>query len=336
MSDHAQKKRVNILQLTQAAWRRGQSSPRMQQTPHSAFSPPFCSDDLSPDSSMVQEGKGGEGELQSEAQSHPQPQPELQPQPQQQQQETQPQTQPAQPQPQTEAQPQNQPQPQAEVKPQLEPEPKPQPAPEPEPEPQPQVKAQSEVASPDSPKAPSPCREEQTAAEKESQEAEEVVEAKTKQEVEEVQAKPHEVEAAQEEEEDEEGGGAKGGGAGRRASLHHTASPLRVQRNGAGSHSATSDYELSLDLKNKQVGLCRGWGGGGVGLSVGVLCFGRGRGRAGGTVAWLVCIVCPVVWHFCGVSFFCLKRRRVGLWAKLVSNFFQFIYFLLICCIDPY
>uniref|UniRef100_H3D0D2 IQ motif and SEC7 domain-containing protein 3 n=1 Tax=Tetraodon nigroviridis TaxID=99883 RepID=H3D0D2_TETNG len=35
--------------------------------------------------------------------------------------------------------------------------------------------------------------------------------------------------------------------------LHHTASPLRVQRNGAGSHSATSDYELSLDLKNKQI-----------------------------------------------------------------------------------
>nr|XP_061815864.1 IQ motif and SEC7 domain-containing protein 3-like isoform X2 [Nerophis lumbriciformis] len=56
-----------------------------------------------------------------------------------------------------------------------------------------------------------------------------------------------------EEEEEEEGGGAKGGGTTRRASLHHTASPLRVQRNGAGSHSATSDYELSLDLKNKQI-----------------------------------------------------------------------------------
>ncbi|CAG01920.1 unnamed protein product [Tetraodon nigroviridis] len=71
-----------------------------------------------------------------------------------------------------------------------------------------------------------------------------------------VQARPPEDEALQEEEE-EEGGGAKGGGTGRRASLHHTASPLRVQRNGAGSHSATSDYELSLDLKNKQVGWCR-------------------------------------------------------------------------------
>ncbi|XP_030576296.1 IQ motif and SEC7 domain-containing protein 3 [Archocentrus centrarchus] len=209
------------------------------------------SDDLSPDSSMVQEGKGGEGELQSEAQSQPQPQPELQPQPQQQQQEAQPQIQPAHPQPQTEPQPQIQPQPQPEVKPQPEPESKPQPAPEPEP--QPQVKAPSEVVSQDTPKAPSPCREEQTAAEKENQETEEVVEAKTKQEVEEAQAKPREGEAAQEEEEDEELGGAKGGGAGRRASLHHTASPLRVQRNGAGSHSATSDYELSLDLKNKQI-----------------------------------------------------------------------------------
>uniref|UniRef100_I3K0C8 IQ motif and SEC7 domain-containing protein 3 n=1 Tax=Oreochromis niloticus TaxID=8128 RepID=I3K0C8_ORENI len=169
-------------------------------------------------------------------------------------QETQPQTQPAQPQPQTEPQPQiqpqPQPQPQPEVKPQPEPEPKAQPAPEPEP--QPQVKAPSEAAPQEAPKAPSPCREEQTVAEKENQESEEVVAAKTKQEVEEAQAKPREGEAAQEEE-DEEGGGAKGGGAGRRASLHHTASPLRVQRNGAGSHSAASDYELSLDLKNKQI-----------------------------------------------------------------------------------
>lgn len=93
----------------------------------------------------------------------------------------------------------------------------------------------------------------------ENQKSEEVVETKIKQEGE--QAEEREGEAAQEEEE-EEGGGAKGGGAGRRASLHHTASPLRVQRNGAGSHSATSDYELSLDLKNKQVGLCWGWGRG--------------------------------------------------------------------------
>ncbi|TRY94499.1 hypothetical protein DNTS_003534, partial [Danionella cerebrum] len=43
------------------------------------------------------------------------------------------------------------------------------------------------------------------------------------------------------------------GGTGRRPSLHHTASPIRVQRNGACSHSTTSDYELSLDLKNKQI-----------------------------------------------------------------------------------
>ncbi|XP_051786672.1 IQ motif and SEC7 domain-containing protein 3-like isoform X8 [Erpetoichthys calabaricus] len=44
--------------------------------------------------------------------------------------------------------------------------------------------------------------------------------------------------------------------AGQKASLHHTASPMRVQRNkGASScsHSSTSDYELSLDLKNKQI-----------------------------------------------------------------------------------
>ncbi|XP_023130475.2 IQ motif and SEC7 domain-containing protein 3 isoform X2 [Amphiprion ocellaris] len=212
------------------------------------------SDDLSPDSSMGEEGKGGEGELQSEAQSQPEPQP--QPQPQQQQQETQPQTQP--PQPQSEPQPQIQPQP--EVKPQPEPEPKPQAAPEPEPEPQ--TEAPSEAALQDAPKeAPSPCREEQQAGRKEEEKdksEEGVVEAKREQEGEEEkeeveEAKRHEGEAAQEEEEDEDGGGAKGGGAGRRASLHHTASPLRVQRNGAGSHSATSDYELSLDLKNKQI-----------------------------------------------------------------------------------
>ncbi|XP_016418743.1 IQ motif and SEC7 domain-containing protein 3 isoform X1 [Sinocyclocheilus rhinocerous] len=43
------------------------------------------------------------------------------------------------------------------------------------------------------------------------------------------------------------------GGTGRRPSLHHTASPIRVQRNGACCHSTTSDYELSLDLKNKQI-----------------------------------------------------------------------------------
>lgn len=41
-----------------------------------------------------------------------------------------------------------------------------------------------------------------------------------------------------------------------KASLHHTGSPVRVQRSkgtASCSHAATSDYELSLDLKNKQV-----------------------------------------------------------------------------------
>ncbi|XP_053261165.1 IQ motif and SEC7 domain-containing protein 3 isoform X2 [Podarcis raffonei] len=41
-----------------------------------------------------------------------------------------------------------------------------------------------------------------------------------------------------------------------KASLHHTGSPVRGQRSkGAAtcSHAATSDYELSLDLKNKQI-----------------------------------------------------------------------------------
>ncbi|XP_067438156.1 IQ motif and SEC7 domain-containing protein 3 isoform X1 [Thunnus thynnus] len=218
------------------------------------------SDDLSPDSSMGEEGKGGEGELQSEAQSQPQPQPQPQ---QQQQQETQPQTEPPQPQPQSEPQsrPQTQPQPLPEVKPQPEPEPEPQPTsepepepkPEPEPEPKPQVEAPSEEAAQDASKAPSPSREEHTGGEQEKQKTEEDGEANRKQDGEETQAERREGEAAQEEEEEEEGGGAKGGGAGRRASLHHTASPLRVQRNGAGSHSATSDYELSLDLKNKQI-----------------------------------------------------------------------------------
>lgn len=63
------------------------------------------------------------------------------------------------------------------------------------------------------------------------------------------------------EEEEAGGGGGGAGGGGRRPSLHHTASsPMRVQRNGACSHASASDYELSLDLKNKQVGckvLCR-------------------------------------------------------------------------------
>ncbi|XP_055506871.1 IQ motif and SEC7 domain-containing protein 3-like [Leucoraja erinacea] len=41
-----------------------------------------------------------------------------------------------------------------------------------------------------------------------------------------------------------------------KASLHHTASPMRMQRGkgtAACSHQPASDYELSLDLKNKQV-----------------------------------------------------------------------------------
>ncbi|XP_058842335.1 IQ motif and SEC7 domain-containing protein 3 isoform X3 [Acipenser ruthenus] len=66
----------------------------------------------------------------------------------------------------------------------------------------------------------------------------------------------------QEEDEEEAGtmpSGVEGGvgcRGGVKASLHHTASPMRVQRNkgaSACSHSSTSDYELSLDLKNKQI-----------------------------------------------------------------------------------
>ncbi|KYO36581.1 hypothetical protein Y1Q_0024287 [Alligator mississippiensis] len=41
-----------------------------------------------------------------------------------------------------------------------------------------------------------------------------------------------------------------------KASLHHTGSPVRVQRSkgtATCSHAAASDYELSLDLKNKQI-----------------------------------------------------------------------------------
>ncbi|XP_034433492.1 IQ motif and SEC7 domain-containing protein 3 isoform X2 [Hippoglossus hippoglossus] len=240
------------------------------------------SDDLPPGSSMGEEGKGGEGELQSEAHSQPEPAPEPEPQPQpepepqQQQQETLPQTPPPQPQPQSEPEPEPQPQPdpEPEPEPESEPEPEPQPQPEikpqpqpepvlqpePEPEPQPQVETPSEEAVQDAPESPSPCGEVQPAGEQEDQKSEDFAEAKRKQEAEaeaerrEGEAARREGEAAQEQEEEvEEGGGAKGGGAARRASLHHTASPMRVQRNGAGSHTATSDYELSLDLKNKQI-----------------------------------------------------------------------------------
>ncbi|XP_077956446.1 IQ motif and SEC7 domain-containing protein 3 isoform X2 [Gasterosteus aculeatus] len=228
------------------------------------------SDDLSPDSSIGEEGKGGEGEPQSEVESQPEPQAE------QQQQEIQPQIQQCEPRAQTPPQPRpeshRQPEPEAEAQPepqfapepqpQLEPHPEPRPEPQPQPEPQPKVEAEGEEAAQVASEAPSPRRGEQTAAEHEEGTLEEVVEAKRKQEGEEAPAERRAGEAAQEEkeevekeeeEEEEEGGGAKGGGAGRRASLHHTASPLRVQRNGAGSHSTTSDYELSLDLKNKQI-----------------------------------------------------------------------------------
>ncbi|XP_052410269.1 IQ motif and SEC7 domain-containing protein 3-like isoform X1 [Carassius gibelio] len=60
-------------------------------------------------------------------------------------------------------------------------------------------------------------------------------------------------EEVKKETEEQEKETASTGGTGRRPSLHHTASPIRVQRNGTCSHSTTSDYELSLDLKNKQI-----------------------------------------------------------------------------------
>ncbi|XP_077401777.1 IQ motif and SEC7 domain-containing protein 3 isoform X2 [Vanacampus margaritifer] len=179
------------------------------------------SDDLSPDPSVGEEGKGGEGELQSEAPSQPQPQQDTPPSPQQ---------------------PEREP-PQAQ----------PQPPPETEPEPVPHTEAEPELQF-DAPP-------EEEAQEAEGQGGMDEEEAKEKQDLEDAQeeAEVEEVEEEEEaqeevkEEEEEEGEGVKGSNAARRASLHHTASPLRVQRNGAGSHSATSDYELSLDLKNKQI-----------------------------------------------------------------------------------
>lgn len=81
------------------------------------------------------------------------------------------------------------------------------------------------------------------------------------QEIEQEEEKPHvpeqpqlEQEEEKKEPEEQEREATCTGGAGRRPSLHHTASPIRVQRNGTCCHSTTSDYELSLDLKNKQVG----------------------------------------------------------------------------------
>ncbi|XP_046729250.1 IQ motif and SEC7 domain-containing protein 3 isoform X2 [Silurus meridionalis] len=68
------------------------------------------------------------------------------------------------------------------------------------------------------------------------------------------QQEKQEEEGKKETDEEEAGGGRGGAGGGRRPSLHHTASsPMRVQRNGACSHANASDYELSLDLKNKQI-----------------------------------------------------------------------------------
>jgi len=81
------------------------------------------------------------------------------------------------------------------------------------------------------------------------------------QEIEQEQEKPEQEQLHQpiqeelkKEPEEQEREAASTGGTGRRPSLHHTASPIRLQRNGACCHSTTSDYELSLDLKNKQVG----------------------------------------------------------------------------------
>lgn len=87
---------------------------------------------------------------------------------------------------------------------------------------------------------------------------EEEVEAQEVEQEEEKPQVPQQPQPEQEEEkketEEQEREATCTGGAGRRPSLHHTASPIRVQRNGTCSHSTTQDYELSLDLKNKQVG----------------------------------------------------------------------------------
>ncbi|XP_030633975.1 IQ motif and SEC7 domain-containing protein 3 [Chanos chanos] len=78
-----------------------------------------------------------------------------------------------------------------------------------------------------------------------------VVEEKTEGENETEEEKQLEQQQPQQEEKEEQEEAR--GGTGRRPSLHHTASPMRVQRNGTCAHSAASDYELSLDLKNKQI-----------------------------------------------------------------------------------
>eukprot|EP00063_Salmo_salar_P034332 XP_014009167.1 PREDICTED: zinc finger protein 428 [Salmo salar] len=171
------------------------------------FSPPFCSDDLPPDSPSGEEGKReGEGE----------PQPQVQPQ-------------------QHELQAQPQPEPQT----------------QPKPEGTSVGETQQEVT-PAASCSPSGGELEQEERER-GDKAQEEEEIKQKEVVDSQQEQQHEGEAAVEADvEEEDGAEARGGAAGRRASLHHTASPMRVQRNGACSHSATSDYELSLDLKNKQ------------------------------------------------------------------------------------
>eukprot|EP00063_Salmo_salar_P089231 XP_014064066.1 PREDICTED: IQ motif and SEC7 domain-containing protein 3-like isoform X2 [Salmo salar] len=145
--------------------------------------------------------------------------------------------------------------PQPQVQPQ-QPELQAQPHPEPQPQPKPEGtsvgETEQEVA-PAASRSPSGGELEQEEGERGDKEEEE---KKQKEVVDSQQEQQHEGEAAVEadvEEEEEDGAEARGGAAGRRASLHHTASPMRVQRNGACSHSATSDYELSLDLKNKQI-----------------------------------------------------------------------------------
>ncbi|XP_017552460.1 IQ motif and SEC7 domain-containing protein 3 isoform X3 [Pygocentrus nattereri] len=89
--------------------------------------------------------------------------------------------------------------------------------------------------------------------ESEKQEDKTPDQAQAQQQQEEQQEQQEEEEVKKEAEDEEAGGGRGGAGGGRRPSLHHTASPIRVQRNGACSHSTASDYELSLDLKNKQI-----------------------------------------------------------------------------------
>ncbi|XP_061618349.1 IQ motif and SEC7 domain-containing protein 3 isoform X2 [Phyllopteryx taeniolatus] len=179
------------------------------------------SDDLFLDPSVGEEGKGGEGELQSEAPSQPQPQQET----------------PLPPQPECEP-PQAQPQPPPETEPESEP--------QTEAEPEPQV---DDLGEEDAQEAV----EDEGTDEEEAKGRQDVENAQEAAKVEEIEIEEAQGKEEEEEEEEEEGEGAKGSSTARRASLHHTASPLRVQRNGACSHSTTSDYELSLDLKNKQI-----------------------------------------------------------------------------------